>query len=192
VVSLRKRSLVAVLGLTMLAVLAACNSATAGQPQPTQTTSQSSAEPTEESTSETTEESDFSLASLCELITPEEAEELGASPEGKKGNSTSDGHPICTWSDETSLVVGWQEGTTSAQADTGPGITNTPTTIDGLPAVQSLQTDTVVICEILIDLPSGKMVAASAAVLSAGEGKYDQCQVANQFANLIIPRVKDQ
>lgn len=190
-VSATKRSMVAaVLGVTMLGA-AACDSATAGQPAPTKTST--SAESTGESTSESAEPgSDYSLARLCELITPDEAQQLGASPQGEKGNSIGDGHAICTWKDQTSLVVGYQTGTSAAQADTGPGITNTPTTIDGLPAVQSLSTDTVVICEILVDLPSGKMVAASATVLSAGEGKYDQCQVANQLANLIIPRVKDQ
>lgn len=192
-VSTAKRSMVAaVLGLTMFAA-AACDSATAGQPEPTQVSTESAEESTAESTSESEEpDSDYSLARLCELLTPEEAQQLGASPEGEQGNSIGDGHAICTWKDRTSLVVGYQTGTSTAQADTGPGITNTPTTIDGLPAVQSLSTDTVVICEILVDLPSGKMVAASATVLSAGEGEYDQCQVANQLANLIIPRVKDQ
>jgi Protein of unknown function (DUF3558) len=187
--SSRKRGVAAVLGLTMLTVLAACDSATAGQPQPKETTS--SQETTEAPTSET-KAPKYSLARLCELLSPEEAQELGASAEGEKGNSTSDGHAICTWADATSLVVGWQEGTSSAQADSGAGITNTPTTIDGLTAVQSLSNNAAVICEILVDLPSGKMFAASATVLSAGEGKYDQCQVANQLANLIIPRVKDQ
>ena len=181
--------MVAALGFAMLTAVAACNSATAGQPQPKETSSQSLEEPT--STSET-ETQKYSLARLCELLSPEEAEQLGGSAEGKKGNSTSDGHAICTWADETSLVVGWQEGTSTAQADTGPGITNTPTKVDGLPAVQALSTNTIVICEILVDLPSGKMFAASATVLSAGEGKYDPCQVANQLSNLIIPRVKDQ
>lgn len=190
-VSLRKRSLVAVLGLTLLAVLAACDSATAGQPQPTQTTSQSSEEPTEESTSET-KEPEYSLARLCELMTPDEAEQLGGSTEGEEGNSIADGHAICTWADKTTLVVGWQQGPTSAQADTGPGITNTPTTVDGLPAVQSLQTKTVTICEMLVDLPSGKLFGAAVSVRSAGEGMYDPCQVVTQLSNLIIPRVKDQ
>lgn len=195
-VAFRKRSAAAVVSLAtlavlaVLAVLAACDSATAGEPSPKET-SQSSEDPTTEATSET-KAPEYSLARLCELISPDEAQQLGGSGEGEKGNSTSDGHAICTWANETSLVVGWQEGTSTAQADTGPGITNTPTTIDGLTAVQSLSTNAVVICEILVDLPSGKMVAASATVLSAGEGKYDQCQVATQLANLIIPRVKDQ
>lgn len=189
--SLRKRSLVAVLGLTMLVVLAACNSATAGQPQPTPTTSQSSEEPTEEPTSET-EAPKYSLARLCELMSPEEAQQLGGAAEGEEGNSIADGHDICTWADKTTLVVGWQQGPTSAQADTGPGITNTPMTIDGLPAVQSLQTKTIAICEMLVDLPSGKLFGAAVSVRSAGEGLYDPCQVVTELSNLIIPRVKDQ
>lgn len=174
-----------------LSLLAACNSATAGEPQPTETGSQPSEGSTEQTTSEP-DEPDYSLARLCELLSPEEAQQLGGSAEGEKGNSIKDGHDICTWSEATTLVVGYQEGVKSSSVDTGPGITNTPTTIDGLTAVQSLNTDTVVSCDILVDLPSGRLVHATVGVLSAGEGKYDECQVANQLANLVIPRVKDQ
>lgn len=190
-VSLRKQGLAAVLGIAALFALGACNSATAGQPTTTEPGSQTAGEPTKETTSEP-DEPDYSLARLCELLSPEEAQELGGSAEGEKTNSVSDGHVVCQWSDATDLVVGFQEGPTTADADTGPGITNTPIKVDGLTAVQSLQTDTFVVCEILIDLPSGKLFTASAAVLSAGEGKYDPCQVANELANLVIPRVKDQ
>jgi uncharacterized protein DUF3558 len=191
VVSLRKGCLAAALGFAMVTVLAACDSATAGQPQLNETTSQSSEESTEASTSET-EEPQYSLAHLCDLLSPDEAQRLGGSAEGKAGNALSDGHAICTWADKTNLIVGWQTGTSTAQADTGPGITNTPTTVDGLPAVKSLSTDTLVLCEMLVDLPSGKMFGAVVSVRSAGEGQYEPCQVANQLANLIIPRVKDQ
>jgi len=189
VFSLRKRSLVAVLGFAMLT--AACDSATAGQPQPKGTSSQSTEEPTEESTSES-KAPDYSLARLCELMSPEEAQQLGGSAEGEKGNSTSDGHAICQWADKTSLVVGFQDGLTTANAETGPGITITPTTIDGLKAVQQLKTNPVAICQVMVELPSGKLFSSSGAVRSAGEGQYDPCQVATQLANLIIPRVKDQ
>lgn len=131
-------------------------------------------------------------ARLCELLSPEEAQALGGSAEGEELNALNDGHDICEWADETSLIVGFQTGTSTAHADTGPGITNTPTTIDGLPAVQALSTNTVVICELLVDLPSGRMVSAGAVVLTAGEGKYDPCEVAVKLSNLIIPRVRDQ
>ncbi|MFC4854426.1 DUF3558 domain-containing protein [Actinophytocola glycyrrhizae] len=181
----------AVLSAAMLVALAACNSATAGEPKPTGSESQSSEDATTNASSES-EEPDYSLARLCELISPEEAQQFGGSAEGEKGNSLNDGHAICKWSDAMSLIVGFQEGVSATDPDTGPDITNTPTTIDGLPAMQSLKTDPAVICEVMVDLPSGKMFTSSAAVLSAGEGKYDACQVATQLANLIIPRVKDQ
>lgn len=190
-VSLRKRSIATVLGFAVLTVLAACDSATAGQPLPKETSSRSSEEPTGESTSET-KEPEYSLARLCELMSPDEAQRLGGSAEGEKGNSITDGHAICQWADETSLVVGFQNGMTTANAETGPGITNTPTTVDGLPAVQSLSTNPVAICQVLVELPSGKLFSVGASVRSAGEGKYDPCQVATQMSNLIVPRVKDQ
>lgn len=186
-----KQSVTAVLGLVALLVLVGCNSTTSGQPTPSERDSPSSGESTEESTSEPAEP-DYSLARLCELLSPEEAQDLGGSAEGEQGNAINDGHAICTWADETGLVVGFQEGTSTAQAPTGPTIKNTPTTIDGLTAVQSLNTDTVVICQVMVDLPSGRMFTSSARVRSAGEGKYDPCEVATELSNLIIPRVKDQ
>jgi hypothetical protein len=171
------------IAVAALLAAAACDSATVGQPKPIPGTSQS---PT------TSKAPDYSLARLCDLLSPEEAQALGGSAEGEKTHALNDGHDICEWADETSLIVGFQTGTSSAQADTGPGITNTPTKIDGLPAVQTLSTDAVVICEMLVDLPSGRMVAAGAVVLTEGKGKYDPCEVANRLANLIIPRVRDQ
>ncbi len=175
----------ALAGVVPFAVLPSCGTSVSGSPV-------AAAGPRVEAPPSEPQKPDYSLARLCELISPEEAQQLGGSAEGEEKNSASDGHAICTWSDATHLVVGFQEGTTSAQADTGPGITNTPTTVDGLTAVRSLQTDTVVICEVMVDLPSGKMFAAAVAVRSAGEGEYDPCQVATRLSNLIVPRVKDQ
>jgi hypothetical protein len=191
VVPLRKGCSAVALGLAMIAVLAACDSATAGQPQPKETSSPSTKESTDESTSET-EAPDYSLAHLCELISAGEAQELGGSAEGEQTNSASDGHAVCQWADKTSLVVGFQNGLTTANAESGPGITLTPTTIDGLKAVQQLKTDPIAICQVMVELPSGKLFSSSAAARSAGEGLYDPCQVATQLSNLIIPRVKDQ
>ncbi|TDV40699.1 DUF3558 domain-containing protein [Actinophytocola oryzae] len=181
----------AAVGLAVLTVLSACDSATAGQPEPKETTSRSAPESTEEPTSET-EAPDYSLARLCELLSPEEAEQLGGSAEGKKTNSVSDGHAVCQWSDKITLVVGSQNDMTTASAETGPGITLTRTTIDGLTAVQQVKTEPVTVCQVMVELPSGKLFTSAVSVLSAGEGQYDPCQVATQASNLIIPRVKDQ
>lgn len=71
-------------------------------------------------------------------------------------------------------------------------MTNAPTTIDGLTAVRSLHTEPVVICEMLVDLPGGKMFGAAVTVRSAGEVRYDPCQVVTQLSNLVVPRVKDR
>ncbi|WP_459719011.1 DUF3558 domain-containing protein [Actinophytocola sp. KF-1] len=174
----------AVAAAVILAV-AACNSATVGKPTPVPGESQSSEAVTQEAP-------DYSLARLCELLSPEEAQQFGGSAEGEEGHALSDGHDICEWADETSLIIGFQTGTSTAEADTSPDIENTSTTVDGLPAMLALTTDPVVICEMLVDLPSGRMVATGATVLSAGEGKYDPCEVATDLANLIIPRVRDR
>ena len=171
-----------------LVVLAGCDSSTPGQPVPT--SGSATSDPTETSTSES-DEPDYSLARLCELLTPEEAQQLGGSADGEEGNSTSDGHDICTWNDETYLIVGYQQGPTSANAQTGPGITNTPATIDGLTGVQSRESDPPG-CQVLIDLPSGILFSVSAGPLSRGEGKYEPCELATDLANIVVPRVKDQ
>jgi hypothetical protein len=177
-------------GAVALAVLAGCTTTTSGEPAPSggppSDTSESSSAPTSES-----DEPDYSLARLCELLTSDEAQQLGASPTGEEGNSTSDGHDICTWSDETYLIVGYQQGPTSADVTKGPGITNTPTTIDGLTAVQSREADPPG-CQVLVDLPSGVLLSVGAGPLSAGEGKYEPCELANDLANIVVPRVKDQ
>jgi len=165
------------------ALLTACTTTTAGHPAPAEhkpaTTSKDYKEP-------------YSLARLCELLEPEEAQQLGGSTEGEEGHSIRDGHDLCKWADETDLLVGWQANTSTANVQTGPGITNTPTTIDGLPAVRNLSTDPITICQYLVDLPSGKLFAASVAVLTRGEGKYDPCEVASRLTNLIVPRVRNQ
>lgn len=165
--------------------LAACGNPTVGQPKSIPVES----EPPPVTTSKAPA---YSLARLCELLSPEEAERLGGSPEGEETYSVSDGHAVCEWSAAMDLLVGFQEGPTTADADTGPGITNTSIKIDGLPAVESLQTDTFVLCEVAVDLPSGKLFTSSAGILSAGEGKYEPCEVAIELANLVIPRVRDQ
>jgi hypothetical protein len=191
VTSVLKRGIAAaVLGVAVLGALVGCDSATAGQAKPADPGERSSA-PAETTTSKSTEPT-YSLARLCDLLSADEAEELGGSAEGEEGHSTKDGHYLCTWSDRTALVVGYQEGTSLENVETGPSITNTPTTIDGLPAVQSVNTDTFVTCDILVALPSGRVVHATGGVLSGGEGQFEPCEVAHKLANLIIPRVKDQ
>ncbi len=172
-------------GFGLLAVVG-CSTPTAGEPQATSSKTQ------ESSAESTSEEPEYSLARLCELISPEEAVQLGASEEGEEDRSVSDGHAICSWSDATNLVVGFQEGLTTENVRTGPGVTNTPTTVDGLTAVLSLQTDPAELCQVLVDLPSGKLFSSSVAILSSGEGEYDACATATELSNLIIPRVKDQ
>jgi hypothetical protein len=165
--------------------LTGCASVTPGIPT-------AAKQPPETEPTTTTTTVKYSLARLCELISGKEAARLGGSTEGEEKNSTSDGHLMCGWAGATYLLIGFQERTSTANADTGPGITNTPTTIDGLPAVKSLQTDTIEICEVIVDLPSGRMFTSSMSVLTSGEGKYDTCTVAMELSNLVIPRVRDQ
>jgi len=173
-----------------LTALVGCGDSTAGTPV---SADQRSAEPPSTARPETTSDApDYSLAHLCELLASDEAQRLGGSAEGEEGNSISDGHAQCTWSGDTSLVVGVQPGLRTTSVRTGPGITNTPTTVDGLTAVQSRETDPIVICQVLIDLPDGNLFGTSAALLTGGEGEYEPCTLANELAKIIVPRVKNQ
>jgi hypothetical protein len=169
-----------------LAVLAGCGTATAGKPVATDPPG-----PSRSSAPSTSESPDYSLARLCELLSPQETESLGAAGAGEEGNSISDGHAQCTWTGDTSLVVGVQPGLTTKSAPAGPGITNKPTTVQGLHAVESRQTDPIVTCQLLVDLPGGNLFGTSAALLTGGEGKYEPCTLASEMADIVVPRVKD-
>lgn len=128
---------------------------------------------------------------LCGLLTEEEATGLGAPEPPEEGYSTSDGHPQCTWDGDMSLVVGWSTGHTTATTYTGPGITLTPTQVHGLSAVQSKDVGPPVICQVLVDLPDGVLGSAVLLQLS-GEGRYDECAVAADAMNIIIPKVTEK
>lgn len=132
---------------------------------------------------------DYSNTALCKLLTSDEAESLGGAAEGKPGNSVTDGHPQCQWSADTSIVIGFQKGTQSTNVNTGPEYTNTPTTVQGLAAMQSLTTDPIEICQALVDVSPEAVIYAGAANRSGGEGKYQPCDVANQLINIVIPKV---
>lgn len=162
-------------------LLAGCGTSSAGAPVPAERPS---------STVDSAQE--YSLARLCDLLSPAETEEMGGSAQGESGNSVSDGHEQCTWADETSLIIGVQPGVKSNGGKKGPGVTNTPVTVDGLAATQSLETEPIVTCQVLIDMPDGNLLGTSAGALTGGEGKYDPCTLATRMANLIVPRVKDK
>lgn len=166
---------------------------TAGEPVATDPPARTETSPEDPPSAESSAagESTYSTDELCGLLTAEEARGLGGSAEGTEGTSIKDGHEQCRWDDDTSLVIGLQPGGSSTNAPTGAGITNTPTDVDGLTAVQSRSTDPITMCQLLVDLPDGNLISVGAAPLTGGEGKYEPCDVANQMADLVVPRVKD-
>lgn len=182
---------VALLGCAAgLTVLAGCGGEpTAGEPLAGDQPASEEEEPTSQPTSES-EASEYSLTELCGLLEPEEAVGMGGSPEGRAGNSTSTGADLCTWADEMSLVAGVQPGvSTEGMKSTGDQVLSAAE-VAGMPAVRKV-TPSLDACEVLVDLPSGSLFSVSAAPLSAGEGKYDPCTVADEFAAITVPRVKD-
>lgn len=172
--------------------LTGCSDATAGSPTASDgpaTSSTTSSKPSSSSPTTPKAEPDFSNTALCDLLTPDEAINLGGSGTGEPGNSLQDGHPICTWSDDTSLILGFQKGGEFA-APTGPEITNTDITIAGQPAVLSKRvTDVRTNCQVLMKVGKEGMVSALAGLHDGGIGKYEECELATEFANIVIPKV---
>ncbi|GAB3442965.1 DUF3558 family protein [Actinophytocola sediminis] len=178
-------------GAASLTVLTACGGeSTAGEPTSAdRQVDQTSSEPPP-STDGDESAADYSLSQLCGLLEPAEAQRLGGSAQGREGNSISDGHDICTWENETSLIAGVQPGLDLSSVRPSEDVTVTQTTVDGLTAVKK-QTASINACEIVVELPGENLFGVSAAPLSAGEGKYEPCAVADEFAAIAIPRVKD-
>ena len=174
-----------------LTVLAACGGEpTAGEPVATDPpASEEESTPASRPSSES-ETPEYSLTELCGLLEPEEAVELGGSPEGRATNSTSTGADLCTWGDKMSLVAGVQPGVSTEGMKSTADQVVSPAEVAGMPAVRKV-TASLEACEILVDLPSGNLFSVSAAPLSAGEGKYDPCTVADEFAAITVPRVKN-
>jgi uncharacterized protein DUF3558 len=170
-----------------LVVLVGCSSPTAGKPAGERSeTSPPSADSTETGTSEK-----HSVNDLCGLLTEAEAADLGAPEPPEEGYSTSDGHPQCTWSGDLSLTVGWSAGKNTSMLKTGPDTTITPTEVHGISGVLSKETGSFVLCQVALDMPDGVLGAAVVLDLS-GEGKYDECAVATDAMNIIIPKVTEK
>lgn len=189
--SVGQRVLGAVAGIVLATTLASCGDSTAGEPTSVPTTDESSSEETSESAAPA--DLSYSNEELCELLTPEEAGQLGSLPQGEPTYSTTGGHPQCSWRGDMGLVVGFQAQARAANAPTGPTITNTETTIAGLPAVQSVDTDPIEICQVLVDINDKAVLGVSANVLTSGEGKnYVPCDVANEFAEIVVLKALDR
>jgi hypothetical protein len=185
----RPSAAAAVAGL-VVACLVSCDSATSGSPVASGGTTSTTGSPTTPETEETSAPPpDFSGDGLCDLLTPEEAQRFGGSPGGEPGNSIRDGHPQCQWTADTSLLIGFQQGNQSKNARTGAGITNTQLTVDGFTAVQSRELEPVEVCQVLVDITPEALVYVSATNQAGGEGRYQPCEVANQLADIVIPKV---
>ena len=179
----------ALLGAALVVtVLAGCDSSTTGEPsRDPSSTSETRDESTDEGPSAT-----YSVNDLCGLLSEDEVADLGAKAEPRDGYSISDGHPQCDWpGEEVGLTIGWSEGRNTSQVKTGPTTTITPTTVHGLKAVQSRDTNTIVLCQVLVDLPDG-MIGSAVSLTLVGEGKYDECKIASDAMNIIIPKVTEK
>ena len=180
-------------GAVFVISLTGCQSQTNGRPSAAVDPASSSTDTTTRSTSPSSganEDLDLSNTALCDLLTADEAEKLGSSATGTPGNSTADGHPLCQWTQDTGLIVGFQKDVQSTSAQSKPGVTITPTTISGHRAAQSQEVDSVgEVCQIFIDITDRTMLSVSAYNRSGGEGKYVPCDVANDLANIVVPKV---
>lgn len=186
-----------VAGVVLAMAVAACDSTTEGQPKADDPTSTSSSEgPGDGSSSEEPTSSgspSFSNTQLCGLLTSEEAQQLGASPTGEAGYSIRDGHPQCQWTADTGLTIGFQDGSQVGDGPSGAGITNTQITVAGIDGLQSLQVESNrEFCQVMVNLSDDSMMAAGVSIRDGGEGQYAPCDVAKQFAEIVIPKALDR
>lgn len=194
-IGLRMSAVVA--GVVLAMAVSACDSTTEGQPKSGDpTTTSSSEESGNGSSSEEPTSSgspSFSNTQLCGLLTSAEAQQLGGSATGEAGFSIRDGHPQCQWSADTGLTIGFLDGSQVGDGPSGAGVTNTPITVAGIEALQSLQVEpNREFCQVMVNLSDDSMMAAGASVRDGGEGKYTPCDVAKQFAEIVIPKALDR
>ncbi len=178
------------LGLAAVGVAAvtACSSgsgSTSGQP----TAPSETPKPSTPTTSSKAPVSDFTNAQLCELLTADEATQLGGSPQGKPSYGLSTGHPICQWSKDTTLNIDFGKDSRSSQVPTGEGITNTPTEIEGLTAMLSHKVGVREFCQVIVDVTSTSTMAFGSGLHDSGKGKFEPCDVARRLATIVIPKV---
>lgn len=183
-----RRGMVAITGAAMLA---GCTSTTAGRaapaphdPEPGPSTSEAPSSPAGPL--------ELSNTQLCDLLTVDEAGQLGGGARAEAGYSVSSGHPQCSWLADTSLVITFAKNGQSKDVKGGPNITNTPTTVAGLSAVLSKEVDVVESCQLIVDVTDRSVLSFLAGVHDSGKGRYETCDVATKLANIVIPKVKQQ
>ena len=136
---------------------------------------------------------EFTRFELCELVTESEVNSLGGgASEGEATNNPITGDEVCQWSAATSIVVGFGSNAQSSNLQPSAKVTLTPTTIDGLNAVQSLDKTAATTCQVVVDITDHSILAFVASVLTQGEGKYEPCDVANKLAKIVIPKVRQK
>jgi hypothetical protein len=174
------------------ATLAGCGSSTAGQPAPPAGSAPTTGTTTtSKSTSSAPPLTELTNTEMCGLLTATEATQLGGSEEGRPTYSPTNGHPICQWSNETSLNIDFGKDTRSSQAPTGEGIVNTPTTVAGLTAVLSHNTGGVrEFCQVIVDVTDTATMGFGSGLHDAGKGKFEPCDVARRLAEIVVPKVK--
>lgn len=133
---------------------------------------------------------EFSQDELCELLTSDEAQQLGGSAEGRPGMNVVYKAPICQWVDKTSILVVYRPNAVLKGAEYGPTVTHKNIDVNGIQAVLFDNTKLGGLCQVGIDLTDHSDLVVGVAVLSSGEGKYNKCDVAKQMAAFVFPKVK--
>lgn len=133
---------------------------------------------------------EFSQDELCDLLTGDEAQQLGSSADGTPSMNVVTEAPICQWVGDTTLGIAYRSNAVVADLTSGSGITKTNIQIGGIPAVQADNKNSGGLCQVGIDLTNHSDLVVGVSVLSAGEGKYDRCDVAKQMATIVFSKVK--
>jgi len=133
---------------------------------------------------------EFSEDELCDLLTTSESQQLGGGTTGTPTMNVVLEAPLCQWTDATSLNIVYSPKNGIKDLETGPTIKKSKIRIVGLDGVMSDNRKPGGLCQVGIDLTDHSSLVVGVGLLSAGEGKYDHCEVAKEMATIVFTKVK--
>jgi len=134
--------------------------------------------------------STFSNDELCGLLTADESARLGADGTPEPSFSIGSANPICSWDGSaTGLTVEFAPGVLVDTVEQRSDETKAMVTVLGRPAVRFRTNGVPEFCQILVDVSPTSSMAFRTNVHDDGSG-FEVCDLANELATIVLPKVK--
>ncbi|TCP56737.1 uncharacterized protein DUF3558 [Tamaricihabitans halophyticus] len=187
--TLRVRSGAALVAVAGATVLAGCGTDdTRGSASAAQDSAAESA-PQERDGREQDGPPSFTNKQLCELLTEQEARGLSVDPRGEPTQIF--GEQACEWSGKAvSFDLSFNDKNNVSELTIGERDRSSDTRINGRTALL-IEYGDVTSCAAAVDLSESSMLRASVSVLSAGEGKLNECDLAEQAATKATEKISE-